>query len=144
MRMNGFRGLFKVFIFVLFGSFMGLAVIGIPTVDVTAISVMLIFWLGLWLVYFVWKKVRPIQLKARIVKQSLYGQNCFAVEIDGVLLSELTWIPIIPETTAEIRDIIPCDEILMVRVNLYMNGTLLQVRKINCCLPPHVYKNISQ
>lgn len=145
MRMNGFWRFFKVFMFALFSSFMGLMIICGPTVDFTVIAVAVIFGLGLNLAYFIGKKGGSTQHKARIVEKSLYGQYCFAVEIDGILLPELTWIPMMPETTAKIRDIIPCDEILLIRVDLYItNGTLLQVRKIKCGLPPHVHDNVPQ
>ncbi len=145
MRINSFWRFFKVFIFALFGSFMGLVVIMCgPAVNIIVVIVALIFGLGLSFAYFVGNKEHSTQHKVRVVKKSLYGQHCFVVEIDSILLPKLTWIPMMPDTTAKIRDIIPANRKLLIRVNLYLKDSLLQVRTIHCGLPPHVYEDEPQ
>jgi len=143
MSMIRFWQPFKIITFSLFGSLIGLIILCEPDINSTVILVAIIFGFGISLAYFVGGKVNKTQHKARIVEQSLYGQCYFAVEIDGVLLPQLTWILKTPETIAEVRDIIPFDKKLLVRINLYIGSKLLRVHTINCGLPPYIHDDVS-
>ena len=149
MRMMIFLRQFRIFIFSPFGFIIGLTILTGPDVESMLFPVATIFAIGLSLAFRMEHTKHPIHYKARIVKKILgdqeFGQRCYAVEVDGMLLPKITWLPIQDDQTVSIHDIIPYGKIITVRLTIKTIEQWNQSTRIHiimCGKPPHVYDHV--